>query len=59
MQIISSLLNLQTQYLDDNKVAVDVLKEGQNRVKSMAMIHKKLHKPRTSPTLNLMITLKV
>jgi PAS domain S-box-containing protein len=42
MQIISSLLNLQIKYVDDGK-AVDVLKESQNRVKSMAMIHDKLY----------------
>lgn len=43
MQIISSLLNLQTKYVADDKLAVDVLKESQNRVKSMAMIHEKLY----------------
>jgi len=42
MQIISSLLNLQIKYVDDG-TAVDVLKESQNRVKSMAMIHDKLY----------------
>jgi len=42
MQIISSLLNLQIRYLDDEEV-VDVLKESQNRIKSMAMIHEKLY----------------
>jgi PAS domain S-box-containing protein len=43
MQIISSLLNLQTHHVHDDKIAVDVLKESQNRVKSMAMIHEKLY----------------
>jgi len=42
MQIISSLLNLQTNYVDD-KEGVNVLKESQNRVKSLAMIHEKLY----------------
>jgi PAS domain S-box-containing protein len=42
MQIISSLLNLQTKYVEDEE-AVNVLKESQNRVKSMAMIHEKLY----------------
>jgi PAS domain S-box-containing protein len=42
MQIISSLLNLQIQYIDDED-AVNVLIESQNRVKSMAMIHEKLY----------------
>ncbi|MBZ2165414.1 histidine kinase dimerization/phosphoacceptor domain -containing protein [Methanobacterium spitsbergense] len=42
MQIISSLLSLQTKYVDEEE-AVNVLKESQNRVKSMAMIHEKLY----------------
>ncbi len=42
MQIISSLLNLQTRYISDEKV-VDILKESQNRVKSMAMVHETLY----------------
>ena len=42
MQIISSLLNLQTKYVNDEE-AVNVLKESQNRVKSMAIIHEKLY----------------
>jgi two-component system, sensor histidine kinase PdtaS len=42
MQIISSLLNLQTKYVDDEE-ALNVLKESQNRVMSMAMIHEKLY----------------
>lgn len=45
MQIISSLLNLQTRYITDDQV-VDILKESQNRVKSMAMIHEKLYQSR-------------
>lgn len=43
MQIISSLLNLQKQYVHDEE-AVNVLLESQNRVKSMAIIHEKLYK---------------
>lgn len=42
MQIISSLLNLQTKYVDE-KETVDILKESQNRVKSMAMIHERIY----------------
>jgi PAS domain S-box-containing protein len=42
MQIISSLLNLQKQYVDE-KEAVNVLMESQNRVKSMSLIHEKLY----------------
>ena len=43
MQIISSLLNLQSQYVEGDQMAADVLKESQNRVKSMAMVHEKLY----------------
>ena len=43
MQIISSLLSLQSRYIKDED-AFGVFKESQNRVKSMAMIHEKLYK---------------
>ncbi len=43
MQIISSLLNIQTRYVDDEE-SVNILKESQNRVRSMAMIHEKLYR---------------
>ena len=42
MQIISSLLNLQMHH-EDLDETVNVLKESQGRVKSMAMIHEKLY----------------
>lgn len=42
MQIISSLLSLQKNFVDDEE-AVNLLQESQNRVKSMAMIHEKLY----------------
>lgn len=42
MQIISSLLNLQITHLDDDNL-INPLKESQNRVKTMAMIHEKLY----------------
>ena len=42
MQIISSLLNLQSSYFHDN-AAVDVFRESQNRIRSMALIHEKLY----------------
>jgi two-component sensor histidine kinase len=47
MQIISSLLNLQSQYVEGDELAADVLKESQNRVKSMAMVHEKLYQSTT------------
>jgi len=42
LQIISSLLNLQSMYITDEE-ALDVFKESQNRVKSMAIVHEKLY----------------
>ena len=52
MQIISSLLNLQSRYVEDDE-AVDVLKESQNRVKSMAMIHEKLYQSEDLTNINI------
>ncbi len=53
MQIISSLLNLQINYLNDED-AVDVLKESQNRVRSMAMIHEKLYLSKDLTQINFL-----
>jgi len=47
MQIISSLLNLQSQHVDELETQ-DVLQESQGRVRSMAMIHETLYQ---SPSL--------
>ena len=45
MQIISSLLRLQSRYVKDEK-ALEVLKESQSRIKSIALIHEKLYQSR-------------
>lgn len=42
LQIVSSLLNLQLDSLSDPN-AMEAIREGQNRVKSMALIHQKLY----------------
>ena len=42
LQIISSLLNMQSRYLDDEK-SKEVVSESQNRIKSMSLIHQKLY----------------
>lgn len=42
LMIISSLLNLQSSYIEDED-ARDVFRESQNRAKSMAMIHERLY----------------
>ena len=52
MQIISSLLNLQIKYVDEEEEAVNVLMESQNRVKSMAMIHEKLYESENLTNIN-------
>lgn len=42
MQVISSILNLQSSYIKD-ETAVEMLKESQDRIKSMAFIHESLY----------------
>jgi len=43
LMVISSLLNLQSQYIND-KQALDIFRESQNRAKSMALIHERLYR---------------
>jgi PAS domain S-box-containing protein len=43
LQIISSLLNLQTEYIRDPRTA-EVLLDSQNRVRSMALVHERLYR---------------
>jgi two-component sensor histidine kinase len=42
LQVISSLFNLQAGYIKD-KEALRILKEGQTRIRSMALVHEKLY----------------
>ena len=52
MQIISSLFNLQSRLIKDNKMA-EIFKSCQNRVRSMALIHEKLYKSEDFARVNL------
>jgi two-component sensor histidine kinase/CheY-like chemotaxis protein len=52
MQIISSLLSLQSQYIDDEKYLAYFV-ESQNRVRSMAMVHEKLYQSENLSEINM------
>lgn len=42
LQVLSSLLHLQSRHIND-ETALDAIREGQNRVESMSLIHQKLY----------------
>ena len=46
LQIIASLLNLQSQYIKDEKTLA-VIRESQNRIKAMALIHEKIYQSKS------------
>jgi len=46
LQIISSLLNLHSQYIKDEDV-LNIFSDSRNRVRSMAIIHVKLYKSKS------------
>ena len=52
LQIISSLLNLQEDYVKGDTTAVNVLRESQNRVISMAIIHEMLYQSKDLNHIN-------
>jgi len=51
MQIISSILNLQSSYVTD-KYTLSLLKESQNRIKTMAYIHESLYQNKSFTSVN-------
>ncbi len=51
LQIVSSLLNLQAGYITDKKI-LEVFKESQTRIRSMALIHEKLYQSRDLDKIN-------
>lgn len=51
LQVISSILNLQSSYVKDIKT-LELLKESQNRIKSMAFIHESLYQTKDFSSIN-------
>ena len=52
LQVICSLLNLQTQGSPDPKIT-EIMKESQNRVKSMALVHENLYQSQNLSKISL------
>ncbi len=51
MQVISSILNLQSSYVND-EYALMLLQESQNRIKTMAYIHESLYQNKSFTSVN-------
>ena len=51
LQVISSILNLQSSYIKDVNT-LNLLKESQNRIKSMAFIHESLYQTKDFTSIN-------
>jgi len=51
LQVISSILNLQSSYVKDPST-LGILKESQNRIKSMAFIHESLYQTKDFTSIN-------
>ena len=51
MQIISSLLSLQSSHIDKEKT-LNILNESQGRIKAMAMVHEKLYQSKNFDNIN-------
>ena len=51
MQVIVSILNLQSSFVNDKKV-LDILQDSQSRIKTMALIHEKLYQTKDLSNIN-------
>lgn len=51
LQIISSLLSLQSGYIEDEKT-LEILKAGENRIASMALVHEQLYQSKDLAKIN-------
>ena len=51
MQVISSMLKLQSRFIENEK-DLELFKNSQNRVKSMAMIHERIYKSKDLASVN-------
>ncbi|HBB32250.1 MAG TPA: hypothetical protein DDZ80_21810 [Cyanobacteria bacterium UBA8803] len=51
LQVISSLLDLQSHHIED-PTTLELFRESQNRVKSMALVHEKLYQSRDFACIN-------
>mgnify|MGYP001158828064 CR=1 FL=1 len=51
LQVISSILNLQSFYIKDEKI-LQILRESQNRIKSMSFIHESLYQNKDFSHIN-------
>lgn len=52
LAVVSGLLELQSSYIDD-ETTLQALKESQNRVKSIALLHEKLYENKTLKEVNI------
>jgi PAS domain S-box-containing protein len=52
LQVIISILNLQSYYIKD-PAALEIFRQSQNRIRSMALIHEKLYKTENLSSINL------
>lgn len=58
LQIIASLLNLQSRYVKNEQV-LDALRDSQSRIKVMALVHEKLYRSENISTIDLSDYLRV